>query len=262
MQRIAMASDIDGTLAFRTSEGLGSVIKKKITYFKKEDLEAIADWQTQGHLFGLCSGRPLVGVFDSLPDGIEPDFYIACSGAAVFDRDWNMIYESEIKKDDIRELFEKYKDLSLFEAFHTDSRDTLYRTVESGRDDVKEVVVTSLDDIEDRKIYSISIIFADDKEAEAFCADINGNYPMLTAFQNKNSADIVHKGCSKGDGILRIKEHLQVDVMAGIGDSFNDLPMLLAAWPSFTFHGSPESIQKQVTYVVDSVAEALSILGG
>lgn len=57
-----------------------------------------------------------------------------------------------------------------------------------------------------------------------------------------------------------VKKHLKIDVMAGIGDSFNDMSMLKEAHPSFTFHSSPEIIRRSVTCVVDSVAEALGTL--
>ena len=58
-----------------------------------------------------------------------------------------------------------------------------------------------------------------------------------------------------------VKEYLQIQVMAGIGDSFNDMPMLQAAHPSFTFSDSPKVIRGNADYVVDSVAEALDLLG-
>jgi len=48
--------------------------------------------------------------------------------------------------------------------------------------------------------------------------------------------------------------------MSGIGDSYNDIPMLDVVDCSFTFKNSPLMIQQQVSYVVDSVAEAISIL--
>ena len=224
-------------------------------------MTAIVSWQDRGGLFGLCSGRPPAGVFDLFPNKIQPDFYIACSGAAIFDRNRDMIYEAVIEKDDIKDIFEKYKESTVFDAFHTDSRDTVYRTGHREFSKAKQVLVTSLEDIRDRKLYSVSLIFADDHMAEEACWDVNENCPPLEAFQNKNSLDIVKRGCSKGQGILFVKEYLQIQVMAGIGDSFNDMPMLQAAHPSFTFSDSPKVIRGNADYVVDSVAEALDLLG-
>lgn len=257
MQKTALASDIDGTLVFHCS---GNFTDGSETYMKEEDLEGIEAWQRKGGLFGLCSGRSIAGVFDVLPDHIRPDFYIACSGAVIFDRNRKVIYEAVIEREEVEDLFEKYKDTTTFDAFHTDSRDTRYRTMKSGRPGVKEVIVTSLNDIRDRKLYSVSLIFENDEMAEAAGRDVNESCPGLEAFQNRNSIDIVKRGCSKGHGILAVKEHMGIDVMAGIGDSFNDMSMLRAAYPSFTFRNSPTSIQKQVTHVVDSLAEALRIL--
>ena len=257
MERIAIASDIDGTLIFHSN---GSYTEIAETYFKEEDMAAIAAWQAKGRFFGYCTGRPPATVFGLLPDGMEPDFYIACNGAVILDRNRNIIYESVIKADDIRKLFERYKNSFQLSAFYTDSRDTLYRIMETQRNDVKQVVVHSLDDIRDRKLYCLAMFFGDNEEAASVCADINRDCPTLSAFQNKNVVDVMCKGCSKGDGILRIKKYLQADVMAGIGDSYNDLPMLLEAQPSFTFHSSPEDIRRQTDYVVDSVAEAMEIL--
>lgn len=257
MQRTALASDIDGTLVFYESENFTENAK---TYIKEEDLAAVAAWQARGGLFGLCSGRSVAGVFDLLLGNIKPDFYIACSGAAIFDRDRNVIYEAVIEKDEIRAVFEKYKDTTSFDAFHTDSTDTRYRTIPMERPGEKEVLVKSLDDIGDRKLYSVSLIFENSGAAEEACRAVNENCPALEGFQNKNSIDIVKKGCSKGQGILFVKDYLKIDVMAGIGDSFNDMPMLMAAHPSFTFHNSPEAVRGQVTHVVGSVAEALRVL--
>ena len=78
--------------------------------------------------------------------------------------------------------------------------------------------------------------------------------------KNRNSIDIVRKGCSKGTGIKIIKEHYQLEKMAGIGDSYNDLPMLKVVDTAFTFKTSPQEIQKQVHYCVNDIAEAIALL--
>ncbi len=48
--------------------------------------------------------------------------------------------------------------------------------------------------------------------------------------------------------------------MAGIGDSYNDLPMLKVVDTAFTFKISPQEIQKQVHYCVNDIAEATALL--
>ena len=68
------------------------------------------------------------------------------------------------------------------------------------------------------------------------------------------------KRCSKGTGIKIIKDHYQLEKMAGIGDSYNDLPMLKVVDTAFTFKTSPQEIQKQVHYCVNDIAEAIALL--
>ena len=46
-----LASDYDGTLYFEFG-------------YRKTDLEAIRQFQKEGNLFGLCSGRPLSNLWD------------------------------------------------------------------------------------------------------------------------------------------------------------------------------------------------------
>ena len=99
-----------------------------------------------------------------------------------------------------------------------------------------------------------------DANARKVCLDIEEHFPELTAHQNKEYIDITEKGCSKGLGILKLKELLHLEEVAGIGDSYNDIPMLETVDHSFTFPTSPESLTSIVDDVVDSVEEALDIL--
>ena len=115
----------------------------------------------------------------------------------------------------------------------------------------------SIDDFKDRKIYSVSLI--ESTRAKEITEEINKDYPLLHAFQNVNAIDIVKKGCSKGQGILKLEELIN-DETAGIGDSYNDLEMFKVVDYSFTFKTSPKDIQQQTTFVVSSVKEAVEIL--
>jgi hypothetical protein len=50
---------------------------------------------------------------------------------------------------------------------------------------------------------------------------------------------------------------LGVNVVAGAGDSYNDLPLLTAADVSYTFHTSPAQVRAAATNTVADLAEAL-----
>ena len=74
----------------------------------------------------------------------------------------------------------------------------------------------------------------------------------MFAFQNLDSIDIVSKGCSKGEAIKRVREHFHIKTFAGIGDSYNDLPMLEVAGLSVAAGNAVEDVKK----VCDVVTKA------
>ena len=72
--------------------------------------------------------------------------------------------------------------------------------------------------------------------------------------------DICAKGCSKGAGVKFIEEYFQSDVIGGIGDSWNDLPMINNVDESFTFPYAPDDVQEQSDHIVKHLDEAISYL--
>ena len=48
--------------------------------------------------------------------------------------------------------------------------------------------------------------------------------------------------------------------IAGIGDSYNDIPLLRTTSPSFTFHSSPDAVKQEAQFLVDSLAEAIAVM--
>ena len=88
----------------------------------------------------------------------------------------------------------------------------------------------------------------------------NDRNNIYVELKYENSIDIVRKGCSKGTGIKIIKDYYHLEKVAGIGDSYNDLPMLKVVDTAFTFKTSPQEIQKQVHYCVNDIAEAIALL--
>ena len=223
----ALASDIDGTLVFNQQ-------------IKKQDREAIEKYQKE-HLFGVCSGRPRCALFDLKQ--LKLDFYILSSGAVILDKDLNIIQDFPMKKEIVQQIFNEYHQHAQI-ILQTGNADVFYATLKEDYNPKLKVISS----------------FKDDKTTKKVCFEINQKYHEVEGFQNRNSVDIVRKGCSKGTGIKIIKDHYQLEKMAGIGDSYNDLPMLKVVDTAFTFKTSPQEIQKQVHYCVNDIAEAIALL--
>ena len=124
---------------------------------------------------------------------------------------------------------------------------------------IPQTIVQSLDEVEGQ-IYGLSINTYSEDNARKFCLEINENIPEVEAFQNKQYMDIVKRGCSKGNAILKLKDVLGLDYVAGIGDSYNDIPMLESADCAFTFVDSPIIVQDKADQLVGSVSEAIELL--
>lgn len=248
MNRTAFASDFDGTLC-ESDWNLGT------ESYDPRDLEAIRRYREEGGLFGVCTGRPLSSIVASLRDKVELDFYIVTTGAQVLYGDLRPIHVRTIPRDVAQALFERYKNRGWGIVVVTEDQ---FASVGHG---VGPGVgnVASFDEVHD-PIYDLSLeCFSDEDAARVACAEVNELFGgAVSAYQNLGSVDIVASGCSKGTGVRMVRDAFDVRLIAGIGDSFNDLPMLEAADVSYTFHKAPADVQAAATCVVDSIAEALA----
>lgn len=239
----ALASDFDGTIFFDEQ-------------FKENDIKKIKEFQNRGYLFGLCSGRPFKGIETITNGQITYDFYILCTGALILDKNHQVIYKNTITKELLHEYYKKY--YHQYKMF-IQANFQIY-TFEN--EDVGGIIrqqITSLDEVEG-DIYGISMNAINEENATKVCEEINISFPTLHAFQNKEYIDVVPKGSSKGDGINRLKETLQLESIAGIGDSYNDITMLKEVDLAFTFHSSPDVVKSYADHIVSSVAEAIDMI--
>jgi hydroxymethylpyrimidine pyrophosphatase-like HAD family hydrolase len=82
----------------------------------------------------------------------------------------------------------------------------------------------------------------------------------VSAFQNLDSVDVVPAGCSKGAGLSVARGRLGLGLVGGIGDSFNDVPLLDEADVAYTFNRAPEVVRECADVLVDDVVGALADL--
>lgn len=245
----ALASDFDNTLHFH--DGM-----------REEDLKAIKEFQKQGHLFGICTGRDIDGILNpSKKFDISYDFYICNTGSLILDHNLNPIIHKRIPFKYVKEISELIGDdihLSLIydhNMYHLNQPQSFRYPF--GND------INSLDDIDLEEVdaFSLHLPYKHVKEATELINLIHLKYGhKFSAYQNNEHIDCTALGCSKGEAIEIIKNYYQVDHMCAIGDSFNDLPMFEHVENSFTFDYSSDEVKDKARYVVKSISECIDFL--
>ncbi len=244
--RKALASDIDGTLYFH----------ELAEPYKVNDIIAIKEFQKAGHLFGVCSGRPLCHFNDMRK--LNLDFYIATSGAVLLDKHFHIIEDYPMEKEIARDLFERYHN-NYGIIVQTNSLERFYATRQDFPNQYT-YLFQCFTEVREDKIYGMSLVGENEEEMFQLKQELTILYPQLHCFQNKNSIDIVVKECSKGIAIRRMKQLLKVNEMAGIGDSYNDIPLLKESDYGFSFYHSPHDVKNEAKYLVSDIDEAIHIM--
>lgn len=246
-QGTAFASDYDGTLCM-SNWATGE------ERFEPATLDAVHRYQDAGGLFGICTGRALFGVSRSVKGKVDLDFYIVTTGAQVLDRNKDPLFERTLAREVAQEIFDLYaKDGMAFLAV----TESCYYSIGAPYP-VAEYTVSSLDEVPS-KLLGVSLEFHGDEVAARLARDdMNARFAgVAEGFQNLGSVDVVPAGCSKGSGVNVLHERLGIECVVGVGDSYNDIPLLRAADVSYTFHSSPQEVQDAATYVVHDLAEAI-----
>lgn len=257
-----LASDFDNTLFFRTG-------------FKKKDLEAIKAFQKAGHKFGVCTGRSYNGIVTPSKDyDIHYDFYIVVSGGIIKDGDGKTLYEKDFPYAIVEDCFNQFEETVSFVSGNTTYLyysprhqmkaivKEMYHAMKKGNENV--VLLDSLHEVTPKiPSFSIHLGHKEQEKAHQVANYINETYKDdVTAFVNDVHIDVCANGCSKGNALKWIQNyyHVDDDQVCGIGDNFNDLPLLHSATHSFTFDYAPAPVQAEAEHVVASLSEAVKLL--
>ena len=245
------ASDFDGTLYFYKAED-----DRKLP---AENVEKIREYQKAGHLFGLCTGRQVGGLTPFITGFVEPDFYITSSGANIVDKDLKEIRKRGVNPKVAQEILDKYGIENYRFTLDVEGDICVFAPMDYPG---KYYVVKSVADCPPGLIHQVSIHTESPEEAARVSAWVNQRFgDHVNAFQNVQEVDIAPLGCTKGKGVLLLKEYMQKKygevILYGIGDSINDLPLLEAADVSYTFPYAPQCVQDKATLVVPTIVEAL-----
>lgn len=239
------ASDLDGTLFFSDLE----------KGYKQKDIDAIKRFQAQSHLFGCCTGRALLGATPSFENLLDCDFYIASSGAVICDKHLNIIDHHPIPFETMKNIVEDYK--GNVRIFIQTLR--YYILTKGWPEDVFKYIET-VDVLKDETIYGVCLITKDHQLLDQIEVELKEKYPEVVGYRNMDAIDVVNANCSKGIAVKKIKAFFKAEKSYGIGDSYNDIPLIQEADCGMTFHTSPKEVKQEADLLVDSIEEALNII--
>lgn len=249
MKKWLIAADFDDTLFHHDGRGI-----------LPEDSRAIRQFQKEGNLFGLCTGRCLsVADKEILPSileaGIDPDFYICSNGTHVADKDKNVFASHILSKETMQSIADACPDINM--VIHTD------KGVWCGHQPFRQL--DNIDDLlkrEDVSIYGFTIFreYFDDR-GERAASMLAENFPVR-AHPNDRTIDWTPLGVDKYTGFGELLAHYDIkeENTAAIGDSYNDLPLIGSLANGFTFRQSAAKVREAVRYSVDSIEEMIQVL--
>ena len=245
-KKSALISDFDNTLFFRNTE----------EQFKAQDIFEILFFQKRGGLFGICTGRSPDSILDTIGHFMHPDFIISVSGALIIDGKGTVLDKHCLDLATTEAIYNRFKDKALV-VVHADGHVYALCKMEYPL----QIQIESCDELPADRIYGISMRLPDEEAAAEAVQRIQEEFgDRAAAFQNLVNVDIVAAGCSKGTGAAKAKELFSIGKMGGIGDSFNDLPLIEAADVGFTFPTSPEALRSAADHTVLSVSQAIETL--
>lgn len=237
-----------------------------------QDKEMLHTLQEHGHLVAFNTGRNFQeALFCINRHGFPYDYLVLNNGAHIVDNNGKEIFKKVIPGTIGKQIIEhcmKVPDLWIF--YYNGDRTFGYlngETYEHGMNG--SVVLPEYDFIEEyKKVSEFDIIAINqvdeniDKllEIQEYIAEHFNGY--AAGCLNVRYLDITAANCSKGSGVMALKELLGGDLESYcIGDSFNDISMFEASDHSYTFHHVNKDIyqhvDKQVDYVYEVVEDML-----
>ncbi|MGI6754938.1 MAG: HAD-IIB family hydrolase [Atopobiaceae bacterium] len=243
---IAFASDFDGTLC---AEGTWCS-------FDERDIDAIRAFRARGGLFGISTGRSVGGLIHAINASQAPlalDFIIAATGSYVVDGTGRCILKAEANLTALAQVIDRFGPTY---PLVVQGGDHMYTFSAPARD---QVHIDSLQDM--AGALGVSLRCTSPQDAQEVAAWINTQLGQdLVAYENVRNVDVVGRGSSKGRALRAVKAHVSAEQTAAIGDSYNDLSMLISADTAFTFADAPDVVKARVDKIVSSVSEALAFV--
>lgn len=214
-----MASDYDGTL-----------FKDRI--IRESDLEAIREFRSLGHKFGIVTGRTI----DSIKHEIETydipvDFLVGINGGVVLDHESNELFLSSMDEDVADKIIELIEDFGV-DFYGTNDGYRISRTYSPAGKEFHmkpNIKLHSIEEIKETGIVSMYIWSGSKEKSKELSDLINDSFKSngIYSFPNVHAVDVGVQDINKATGIEILRNHYGYKGhVYTVGDSHNDVPMI------------------------------------
>lgn len=246
----AIISDFDGTLV-NDSFSVSPVVK-----------EAIGRIMAKGYLFSIATGRSYQGIIKNICKDLKLKApQITSGGAEITDPQADkLLWHEYVPPESAERLINYFLDKNLFivvesnKCFFTPNRIT---NKGYGLD-------ISFKDIKELSYNSISKITLDDRSFKDFEAEerkLTALYPDLHIIRSGMAGlpvlDITSVKATKHLAVLQLSKILNIDpgFMVGVGDGYNDYPLLSACGLKVAMECAPKELKEIADFVVPDVSK-------
>lgn len=244
-----IVSDFDGTLA-----GSEHVTTPKVQ-------KAVKKWISSGKLFTIATGRQYLMINDECKKMGLTTPVVVRGGAEVVDPKSNEILHYEyIKKDDVSKIIKIIHDSDLY-LYGIEVDNEIFSTFDLTVDFPK-IKFRKIDEFQPRSIPKIHAKLKDPrylKKADELIKNLMHNLPDVHAIATHNNQfgmgwDITSVKATKLHGIVKVMEmfDLSREEIVGVGDSYNDFPLLEAAGLKVAMGNAHEELKEIADIVVPS----------
>ncbi|SCG98680.1 Uncharacterized phosphatase YwpJ [uncultured Clostridium sp.] len=233
-----------------------------------DDIKAIEAIEKKGVVFNIATGRAFKQASKMIKGKLDLNGYYICqNGAFVYDKNHNEILKEVIDDNLVKKVVNRFKSDDAYIFFMHDGN----IVISGGEDILDEFDRECINDPDffkkdsfDNLVGNIGILSRNEDELGRMDTYYKNEFEGIldVYLSGKYVLNISPSHISKGNAIKHVCSILNVnlDEIATIGDSPNDISMLKGFKYSFSMDSSREDVKKSSAYTVKSVKEAIEVI--
>ena len=264
-----IVSDFDGTLVRQD----GTVSEKNI--------KVINEYIEAGGIFAISTGRVPAGILPQARKLGLKGLVSCCQGTIILDiESGKILFDRRLSFETTLAACRKMEEMGLhihaydLWEYYSNADDSMLKGYEKITGvKAKLVLNRKLSEfLEEKELRAYKLLaMVEPEDSERTIAELSAaNLPDCAVTKSSPFlAEVVNDKCSKGSAVLFLAEHygIEIEKTVGIGDNYNDMPMIEAAGLGAAVGNAEDALKQRADYIcentneTDAVAEVIEKFG-